>query len=106
MPYTDFTDTEWIVKSAGPEALCSGGQKVVFRGPEKSVEIRCETKTPYREAAYDETSNTIARKDEFTITIDVKAKPRVISFSCDDGSIGSIGGSWTADDNTAQPGGD
>jgi hypothetical protein len=97
MDYEDFK-REWIVTEFESDAKCTKGQIVTFDGPATAVTVKCDEETPYGEGTgmYVRELHRIEVADSKI----VKTAPRQIRF--DAGR--SIGGSWTAEDNTGETG--
>ncbi|HEX3531012.1 MAG TPA: hypothetical protein VH988_28455 [Thermoanaerobaculia bacterium] len=99
MPYEDFTGVPWKVDSAEVTSDCVAEDPVDIEGPEKQVMILCRKKAHYGLGEYIEESNSIEGPN-YEITL-VEGQPRRIKFCFKAG----IGGSWTAEDSSGDPGG-
>lgn len=97
MGYEDFK-REWIVTAFEPDAKCTKGQIVTFDGPATAVTVLCNGESPYGKG----TGKYVPDRIEVSGSKIVKTEgpPPQITFV----AAGSIGGSWTADDNTDGPG--
>jgi hypothetical protein len=96
MSYEDYTKREWkVIASDDPEAKCTPGDVVTFGGPADKVAVKCKR---YGDGEYKESDTIEAKGYEIRMTVGPDAR-RQITFT----PKGSIGGSWTAEDNTPGP---
>lgn len=106
MSYEKFTNREWIVlqkPEPGPEAKHTAGDVVTFEGTKDAVIIRCKR---YEDGKYDEKEDRIVVGDYMiTMTKSPEGEDQIV-LAPKSKSQGSVGGSWTAEDMSNQPGDD
>jgi hypothetical protein len=89
MTIDDFIRKSWKVLPPGSEK-CKAGDIVILKEENGEVTIECAGATPYGKAKYDPVRNRIVA-DGYDVRLQIVFIPN---------ALGTVGGSWTAEDNT------
>ena len=99
--YEKFKSRRWEVLKdppPGPDARCTAGEFVRFRGAEGAVDIRCDGSKRYADGMYKKDSHRIEVGDDQIVMIDDDQRIRFEAKVA-----GSFAGSWTAEDRGPWP---
>lgn len=94
MPFEDYTSRIWLViESDLPE--CPKDKHVDIQGSETDVIVKCDEIERFERGLYRD-GTIIGNKDDYRISIVGKEPRYKIRFE----KLGSVAGSWTAEDHT------